>query len=303
MLRSFIFAIITTVVVGLAVVAPRAYALCNLPTTDGIQLHVTSSLQQTVASASVGFTANIQNSGISSYENAALAIEVRTASTSQIVDRFIQTGISVAAGASTSTTFVWHTSGTLASGAYIVNVIFIPSGVGYGDAFSDPRLPRTSSTLSVVSGAQPSVVFSGPPTSPAPGEISLGITNTAKAPYRGMITWRVWKTGVGILAEPVTQETNEVEMLPSDSATVHYVLPHGESGVYYVQATLTTSDQVQAIRGAWMVKNALSQTNTNCDSDRSSVSDTLRSVGVVILLIVVCVLGLGYLRKVRYGRK
>lgn len=269
--------------------ASAASALCATPMT-GVSLSLRSNLQQTVASASVGYTATIQNTGSLPYNDATIAVEVRDAASGAIVERFMQHGVSVAAGSSAEPTFVWHVSGALAPGAYQVEAILVPAGVSYGDAFTDQRLPHATVPMKISSGPASAPVFSGP-LSMTSGTLTASMTNPANAPYRGTITWRLWRDAGQPLEQP-----QDVEMLPQGSASATYALPETDAPTY-VEAVVSSQGSVQAVTGAWVAHGTVSPTNTSCNAG-GGMSDTLAIFALVAILVIVLI-GAAYLRKYR----
>ena len=282
---------------GMAMFAPHAYALCTLPSTTGVSVGISSQLQQTVASAGVGYVVAITNDGPTSYDDASLAVEVRDIASSRIVDRFVQSNVLIAAHNSASPTFIWKTSGALVPGEYVVNAVFVPHDVSYGDAFSDTRLPRASARMQVAAGAQVSALLHDDIVVSVPGTLSIPVENTANAPYRGLITWRVYDAHGDLSAPPLAEKSDEIEMLPHGNTTMHFDVPSTVGHSYYVESKLSLNNATQQYAGAWIVDDTVSASNTNCDGGFES--RMLMQIGVLILMLVAATFGWGYIRKFR----
>lgn len=276
-------------------IGEHAYAAaCVPPSAPGVTVEIQSSLQQTVASASVGYSATIHNAGSIAYNDAVLAIEVRDASSSRVVDRYIVPDISVEANSATEAPFVWRTSVGLVPSMYIVRATFVPSRTNYGDVYAGSSLPFGESSLKVVAGAKLSAQFAGAiainPSQQNSETIAvhIPISNAGSLPFRGSVVWRVWPAGGAQIGQPLSEERTEVEMLPQGSAIARYEIPKNKKASFYIEAELVNNNAPLGYTGTWIVNKTVTQANTLCGFEMSLT--TLAEIGGLIVALILFVL-------------
>lgn len=229
----------------------QALAQCVAAPQD-VSMQLSSELAATVPSASVGIFAAIENASAETLTGEAIAVEVVRKSDGAIVDRFIaEQRVTVFADSPAKVGFIWKVPPGLVNGTYIVVASLAPEDAPRAQVYAHVGYPTARLEIDVQDGREDalairSVEVNGVSYAPwtvadvSEGSVSAQVTaaNSQAAPYKGIMSWDLYAHDAGLTAEPLEHTDMSVELHPGATQSIAYRLPGGESGAYYIEATL-----------------------------------------------------------------
>ena len=218
-----------------------------------VTMSMTAELPSTVASASVGFHAVMQNTGDDVIRNATIAVDVVQKSTGATVDRFtVPQQVTLLQQSAGKADFVWKTSGGLASGDYTVRATLVQESTPLSAVFSGALSPSATTEITIRDGAAPGASISAvtvngavyrPYTTVRISEGNAQVVaisaNGAGAPYKGTLTWRLYDAAATSVDSVLDTRTETVELHPATSTDIRYVLADSTRDGYFLEGQLT----------------------------------------------------------------
>lgn len=185
----------------------------------------------------------------------------------------------------------------LPSGDYAVGATIVPGDVALPAALRGASAFRTSIPMHIDSGvASASFVLgsvqvagvsyeSGAVVGMPSGEdvpVQVIVRNPTEGPYIGSMTWRLHYFNAVEGALPLSESTEQVELHPSASAALSYVVPKEKDGAYILEAEL--SDGVSSSRRyVWLAREGV--VPSGCTGGFSTLGMSIIGiVGLVALL-------------------
>ncbi|OGG56668.1 hypothetical protein A3D71_03460 [Candidatus Kaiserbacteria bacterium RIFCSPHIGHO2_02_FULL_55_20] len=293
---------IFSVLIFSPIVASAQAAGCPAPLP--VSLAVTSELSSTVPSASLGFFAEMHNSGTELISDATLAVEVLQRDTGTIVSRFlVPQPVSVFPDTTGKVGFVWKVPLDINSGEYAVTVTFVPKGGSRAEAFAHVY-PTASRTVTVSGGgAVPasvsSIAVNGSVYSPdtvarvakAGNVTAVAVaSNDISGPYIGTLVWRLYAPDATFSDSPVDTQEQSVGLHPEQSAKIQYNLPALTLGSYYLEGQLI-NEHVTSYFDILLAREDGAFAWTNCiphdTLPESSPGNTTLLISVIALIIAI----------------
>jgi len=213
---------------------------------------LTSDLASSVASATLGFHAMIQNQS-AELLSGQLAVDVVQKDSGVSVSRFIiPERVNVLALSGGKTDFAWTIPGGLQSGSYSVIATYVSGGARVADIFSGVLQPAATYDVTVTGSdmPQPSIIsmrvndatytpHSDARISDPSAHVTATIQNGASGPYKGTFTWRLYAAEENIGDAPLDAKTEAVELHPGGTADVTYTLTDTSRDGYYLEGELS----------------------------------------------------------------
>ena len=228
---------------------PDSCAAASIP----VAISLTSELTSTVPSASIGFYAEMQNTGSEIISDASLAIEVVRKDTGTVIDRFVTPQpVAMLANSSGKVGFVWKVPSGVDSGVYTLMVTFVPKDGSRARAFAQ-GYPTASREITISGGAAVpagirSLTVNGNPYSEhtvarvaekARVTATAATGNGIQGPYKGAIRWRLYAPDATLFDEPLDSREASVQMHPEQSANSTYNLSTLSLTSYYLAGELS----------------------------------------------------------------
>ena len=238
-----------------SVAAQDSSCVIALPVT----MTLASSLASTVPSTSVGFHAEIKNTGSVVIPDAMMVVDVVRSDSGErtIVDRFVvPQHITLFGNYTAQTDFVWKVPVDLSNGSYTVAMTLAPQAASAAEIFAAVGYPTATTSIVIQGGMQPSasvrlLTINGQAYQPltvayiSQGGASIAATvhNGSIAPYIGTIRWRLYAADAHIGDAPLDDTTDAVELHPGTNARMIYSLADRAVGAYYLEGQLSDGQE------------------------------------------------------------
>ena len=238
-----------------SVAAQDSSCVIALPVT----MTLASSLASTVPSTSVGFHAEIKNTGSVVIPDAMMVVDVVRSDLGErtIVDRFVvPQHITLFGNYTAQTDFVWKVPVDLSNGSYTVAMTLAPQAASAAQIFAAVGYPTATTSIVIQGGMQPSasvrlLAINGQPYQPLTiahisqggASITATVHNGSSAPYIGTVTWQLYAADAHIGDAPLDQKTDAVELHPGTDTGMIYSLANRTAGAYYLQGQLSNGHE------------------------------------------------------------
>jgi hypothetical protein len=312
---------VSAVVALLFVLAPigaSAQASASCPVGLPVTLGIASELSSTVPSASIGFHALMQNQSAALIHDAVLAVAVIQKGTGVVVDRFfVPQRVALLPQSAAKIDFVWKVPTGLSSGTYTVVVTLTPRDATLPEVYSQTLQPVATQDIAVIDGAAPSAsvlsvtVNGGPYQSHTAVRISAGTSqviaatiNSTQAPYKGMLTWRLYGADATSTSNALDTQIQDVGLHPGMSSDVRYVLSDTSRDGYLLEGELSDGHTTRYI-DVWLERTNGVFPFLDCLNGGTAPAlfsgDTALVIGVVLALFLLALAWRALERRVPQG--
>ncbi len=268
-----------------------------------VSMTISSELTSTVASASIGFTAQLQNNSPAPVAGAKFAVNVTDKETGAVVDRFLsRDAFALLPSSAGKATFVWTVPSELPSGIYVVTAALVTASTTRADAYATGVQPSASEEIGVSQGIPQAHIaalsVNGSIYKPeTPTMLSSGTTqvvaatlNGTNGPFKGTLTWRLYAATSTLADKPLDTKTESIELQTGASVNASYTLPDLPGDGYYLEAQLSDG-RSNSYADAWLARTqsvfpelaCVSASASSTPSGSTGVSFLWVGIGVVLL--------------------